>query len=296
MNKQSLLIVMMLVLFAWSCAWSEELPWDVKTPFKEATIYYELSGTEVGKETLYIQEFGARQAKHRSTTATLMGISKDTQTIQITDQNWIYHYDIREKTGGKTTNPVKIYRSEYAKLNAEEKKNFEKNAKELGPGGMFAQVDSVIRYKDDKILGFDCDIASVAGISTVYLLHKTAIPLKAETSVMGIKNNVIATKVDTSTPVPDDAFSAPTGITAQLDQPMESMMQEMVKNTVDTLKRADGIELMRQSGPLGMMGEAPLQQMLGREMEGDGDQEEQQELMRQINEALQHVRKQQPQK
>lgn len=286
---------MMLVLFAWPCVWSEELPWDVKTPFQEATIDYELSGTESGKETLYIKEFGARQARYRTSASTLMGVTKSTRTIQITDQNWICHYDLLGKTSGKTTNPVKIYRSEYAKLNAEEKTNFAKNAKELGAGGMFGQVNGTIRYKAQKILGFDCDVASVAGISTVYLLHNTALPLKAETSVMGITNNILATRIDTSTNVPGSVFLPPAGMTAQLDETMEAMMQEMVKNTVNTLKRADGIERMRQAGPLGMMGEAGLP-MTDRKMESEDNAQEEQELMRQINEALQHLQKEQPQR
>ena len=42
----------------------EDLPWEMKLPFKEATIHYELTGSEQGKETLYIKDYGKLRAKH----------------------------------------------------------------------------------------------------------------------------------------------------------------------------------------------------------------------------------------
>ena len=102
MNKRSLLVVTLVMFCGPSLAMGADLPWDVKTPFKEATIQYELTGMEQGKETLYIKDSGARQAKHRTSTATMMGTTKKTQTIDITDPDWIYRYDLIEKKGGKS--------------------------------------------------------------------------------------------------------------------------------------------------------------------------------------------------
>ena len=65
MRKQCLLVVSMILLFFCSLAWGEDLPWEMKLPFKEATIHYELTGSEQGKETLYIKEYGKLRAKHR---------------------------------------------------------------------------------------------------------------------------------------------------------------------------------------------------------------------------------------
>lgn len=296
MNKRSLLAMALVMLCGPSLSWGDDLPWEVKTPFKEATIQYELTGMEQGKEILYIKDSGARQAKHRTSTATMMGTTKKTHTIVLTDPDWISTYDLIEKKGGKATNPNKVYRTEYAKLTAEEKKNLEKNAKELGAGGMLGQFGSV-KQKAGKVLGYDCDIASVGGISTVYILHGTGIPLKAEASVMGMNNNVTATKVDTSSAIPDSAFAPPAGITAPLDQEMESMTVAMIKDTIDTLKRPDGAKQMQQAGPMGIMGGAGMKKMMEKEMQEDGaTQEEQQEMIRQMNEAMQQMQKQQPKK
>lgn len=296
MNKRSLLVVTLVMFCGSTLAMGEDLPWEVKTPFKEATIQYELTGMEQGKEILYIKDSGARQAKHHTSTATMMGTTKKTHTIDITDPDWIYRYDLIEKKGGKSTNPNKVYRTEYAKLNAEEKKNVEKNAKELGAGGMLGDFGSV-KQKAAKVLGYDCDIASVGGISTVYSIHGTGIPLKAEASVMGMNNNITATKVDTSSAIPDSVFAPPAGITAQLDEQMESMTVDMIKNTIETLKKPDGAKQMQQAGPMGMMGGAGMEKMMDKEMQAEGiNKEEQQEMMRQMNEAMKQMQKQQPKK
>jgi len=291
MDKKWLLLVSMILLLFACPAWSEELPWEKKLPFKEATIHYELTGMEQGKETLYIRDYGKHQAKHRQATSTIMGTTQKNQTVQITDPDWLYTYDLVEKTGGKTTNPNKLYMAEYTKLTGEEKKNFEKNAKELGTG-MIGQFGGSVKQKGGKVLGYDCDIVTVGGISTVYALHDTGIPLRAEASVMGMNNVTSATKIDTSTAIPDSAFAPPAGINAVLDQNMEEMMTSMIKDTVDTLKKPDGAKQMQQAGPMGMMGGAGMQKMMQKEMQAEGmDPQEQQEMMRQMNEAMQQMQK-----
>lgn len=302
MNKQGVLMVSMVLLFLVSLAWGEDLPWEMKLPFKEATIHYDLSGSEQGKETLYIKEYGKLRAKHRQATTTMMGVTTKTQTLEITDPDWMYSYDLIEKKGVKTTNPRKIYLAEYSKLNAEEKRNFEKNSKELGTS-MMGQFGGSVKQKGAKMLGYDCDVTTVNGMSTVYLLHGTDIPLRAEVSVMGMNNTNAATKVDTATALPASAFAAPAGLVATVDQEAENMMTAMIKNTVDTLKQPDGAKRMQQAGPMGMMEGAGgmekgmRQQGVQQGMLPEGmSQEEQQEMMRQMGEAMQHMKKMQPQK
>lgn len=290
MNKKSLLWLtpMILLLFVTGRAWSEELPWDMKLPFQEATIHYELSGSEKGKETLYVKEYGKRQAKHRSSVMTIMGMTKKTETLEIVDPDWIYSYDLVEKKGSKTTNPNKLYREEYNKLSAGEKKNFEKNAKEMG-SGMMGQFGGSVTQKGGKVLGYDCDVVTVGGMSTVHVLHGSNISLRSETSAMGMNNVQAATKIDTSTAIPDNAFASPAGITAVRDEEAELMMAGMIKNTVDTLMKPDGAKLMQQAGPMGMLGAGDMQQ---EEMEDAGmNPEEQQEAMRQMREALERMQK-----
>jgi hypothetical protein len=206
MRKNCLPAVSMILLFFCSSAGAEELPWEMKTPFKEATIHYELTGSEQGKKTLYIKEHGQYRATYHQGTSTIMGMSNTTNTIELIDPEWIYTFDLIEKKGEKTTNPNKMYRQEYTKLNAEEKKNFTKNSKELG-NTMMSQFGGSVKQKSEKILGYDSDVTTVGGMSTVYLLHGTDIPLRSEVAVMGMNSTQAATKIDTSTAIDGIVFS-----------------------------------------------------------------------------------------
>jgi hypothetical protein len=292
MKKLCLLVVSMILLFFCSLAWGVDLPWEMKLPFKEATIHYELTGSEQGKETLYIKEYGKLRAKHRQATATMMGMTKKTETVEIIDPDWMYTYDLVDKKGEKTTNPRKIYLTEYNKFNGEEKKNFEKNAKELGTS-MMGQFGGSVQQKAGKILGYDCDITTVGGMSTVHLLHGTDIPLRSEVAIMGMNSTNAATKIDTSAAIPGSAFAPPQGIDATLNHEAENMMAGMIQQTMDTLKKPDGAKQMQAAGPMGMMGAGGMEQ--GMKDEGMSP-EEQQEMMRQMNEAMQQMQKNQPKK
>ncbi|MDR2551233.1 MAG: hypothetical protein LBD10_13645 [Desulfobulbus sp.] len=291
MNKKSLLWLTPMILLLVGRAWAEDLPWEMKLPFKEATIQYELTGSDKGTETLYVQEYGKRQARTHASVMSMMGTTQKTDTVQITDPDWIYTYDLVGKKGTKTTNPTKLYREEYNKLSAEGKKNFEKNAKELG-SGMLGQFGAKVKQKGAKVLGYDCDVTTVGGMSTVYILHGSNIPLRSETTVMGMNNVLNATKIDTAAPVPDKVLAPPAGIEPMLDQQTDLMMTRMVKDTVATLAKPDGAKVMQQAGPMGMMGGANMQQQLQDSMKEQGlSPEQQQEAMRQLNEAMQQMQK-----
>jgi len=283
MNKRSLLwlIPMILLLVGRVCA--AELPWEMKAPFKEATIQYELTGSDKGTEILYVKEYGQRQARVQTSTMTMMGTTHQTNTIQITDPDWVYQYDLVADRGTKTTNPLKIYKEEYGKLTAEQKKNFERNSKELGVD-MIGQFGAQVKQKGAKILGYDCDVTTVSGTSTFYILSGSNIALRTEVSVMGMNNISAATKVDTAASVPDSVFAPPAWIEPKLDQQEEKMMVAMVKDTVTTLAKPDGAKQMQQAGPMG--GKNMQQQM----KEGMSPAE-QQEAMRQLQEAMQKMQK-----
>ncbi len=289
MKKCYLLVVSMILLFLSSLAWGEDLPWEMKLPFKEATIQYNLGGSQQGSETLYIKDYGKLRAKHHKGTATVMGTTTKTETLEVIDPDWIYSYNLIEKKGEKTTNPRKLYQAEYSKLTAEEKRNFEKNSKELGTG-MMGKHGGSIKQNAEKILGYDCDVTTVGGMSTVYLLHGSDIPLRTEVSMMGMKSSNTATKVDTSGSVPSSAFDPPPGISAQLNMEMETMMADTIKKSIDTLKRPDGAQKMLQSGP--GMGLGGMQK--GMEAEGMS-KEEQQEMMQQMEAAMKQMKKRTPQ-
>lgn len=251
MNKNLMLSVPFLGFFFASFALGSDLPWEKQLPFQQATIQYDLKGNQQGRETLYIKDSGKLQAKHHRSSMTIMGMTTKKETIELTDPDWVRSYDLVEHTGYKTTNPNKLYRAEYNKLNEAEKKYFEKNAKELG-SSMQAQFGGSVQEKGATVVGYVCDVVTVGGLSTVYLLHDSDIVLGSETSVMGINNTLAATVVDTSTAIPATAFMPPAGISAAIDQEQETILAETITRVVATLKRPDGVEAMKKMGPLSM--------------------------------------------
>lgn len=271
-----------------SLALGADLPWEKRPPFKEAIIHYQLTGSEQGSETLYVRDYGRVRAKHRQASATIMGMTNKTATLELTDPDWVTTYNLIEKTGEKMTNPQKIYQKEYSKFNAEERKNFEKNAKELGSSVM-GNFGAAVKQSSAKLLGFDCDVTSVGGMSTVYLLHGTDIPLKSEVSVMGMASTNLATKVDTSASIPDTAFQPPAAISAQTNAEAENMLTGTIEQVMETLKRPDGAKAMQQFGqPMSPAGAMP------QAMEGGGGQAEQQQLLREMEAAMKKFNQQKP--
>lgn len=266
-----------------------DLPWEVKLPFKEATIHYTLSGSQQGQETLYIKDAGRLRAKYHKASATMMGVTTSNDTVEFIDPDWIYTYDLAAKTGAKTTNPAKVYQAEYNKLSATEKKNFEKNAQEFG-AGMMSQFGGSVSRSSGQVLGYDCEVITVNnGMSTVYQLRGSDLPLRTDVSVMGMQNSTVATKVDTAAAIPATAFTHPAGITAVQDAQADAMMISTIQGMVQRLKEPDGAKTMQQGGAAAMM-----QPAMQQAMEEDGlSKEEQQEMMRQMQEAMQQMQKQQ---
>lgn len=292
MKKRSVLALPLVLFCLVAVAFAGDLPWEMKLPFKQATIRYELKGSQQGTETLYVKEFGKIRAKHHKSSATIMGMTKKSDTIEITDPDWVTTYDLIEKTGEKVTNPTKLYLAEYNKFNSEEKRNFEKNSKELG-ASMMGKFGGSIKQKSAQHLGYDCDVSTIDGMSNVYLLHGSDIPLRSEVSVMGMTNSVNATAVDTNASIQDSVFMPPAGITATSNQEAESMIAGTIKQTMDTLKRPDGAKAMQQMGspmmPIGPMGEP------GMEDDGPMSKEEHAQMMKEMEAAMERLKQMKPQ-
>jgi len=268
MKKRCLLAVPMIFFSLSTVVRAGDLPWEMKLPFKQATIRYELKGTQQGTETLYVKEFGKIRAKHHKASTTMMGMTNKSETIEITDSDWVTTYNVIEKSGEKITNPTKLYIAEYNKFNVEEKRNFEKNSKELG-ASMMGKFGGTIKQNSAKVLGYDCDVTTVNGMSTVYLMHGSDIPLRSEVSVMGMANSINAIAVDTNATVPDSAFMPPAGITASFNQESETIIAGTIQNIMDTLKRPDGAKAMQQMGSP-MMPAGALQSQGMENSGGDG--------------------------
>lgn len=219
-----------------NAAGAEQGPWDKTLPFEKATVTYELSGNEQGAEVMYIADNGRRTATYRTSVTSMMGMKMTNETVSFQDPDWIYIYDLKEQTGTKATNPVKYMREEYEKLSPEEKKNVQKNAERFGVS-MMGVGGGDFQENAGKLLGYDCDRTTMMG-TTVYTIHSTPVPLKTETSIMGMKMNSVATSFEKGKAAAGK-FEHPVGITAVHDPQGDSFTRQMAQQTVAWLKDPD---------------------------------------------------------
>jgi len=237
----ALIMVLLLPLLAKA---GDANPWERKLPFESATIQYILKGSEKGTETLYIRKHGKEMATYHAS-KTVMGIRRNTVTIMTLD--WLYNFDLEKKTGTKSVNPQKYMIEEYNKLSKAEQKQVMKNARNMGMS-MTKGMNGKIEMNATKILGIDCDKATVMG-STVYSIHKTGIPLKSDTSIMGfsMKKEAVAIKKD---PVDSKVFDFPAGIVPQEDPQADAMARSVAKQTIAMLKNPKGVSNGQPANPM----------------------------------------------
>lgn len=245
MKKNSLSILFLFLIFSIQgqfISHAAENPWDTHLPFEHATIHYEITGMETGEETLFIKDFGNHRALHHNGTTSLFGITTKTRRVQITDPQWQYTFDLEEGTGTRITNPKNFFQQEYDKLSAAEKENVNNNAEELGLS-MVKDFNGQVEVNAATLLGYSCDRTTISGM-TVYVIHKTDIPLRTEVDFGMMKGKTVATNIDQAVPTPQ-SFALPDNIEPVFDAAADELSRQMAAKYVATLKEPDGAERMR---------------------------------------------------
>jgi hypothetical protein len=263
-------LVTILGILPCSAVGAEELPWEKKLPFENATIHYTISGLEQGEEIIYIQKYGAEQATYRDSTTKIMGMAVQEKSVEFVDADFIYSYDLQAMEGTKSVNPQKYMSKAYNDLTAEEKKQVLKNAEELG--GAFSEgLGGDVEENAEKILGYECDKINVMGGGATYVIHGTGIPLKTEVNMMGMKMMTVATSVDKGK-VDPKFFAHPQGIEARVDPEADAMAEAMGQQMMTALKDPEAVK----KGIGGMHGSAVQENMT----------EEDKQMMEQAGELL----------
>lgn len=209
-------------------------PWNTNLPFEKATIQYAISGVEEGYEVLYIREFGQKTAKYRTSTVKIMGVEKITETVEFTDPDWIYTFDLQRRTATKSVNPQKYMDEEFAKLGDQEKRQLAKNSGRLNLGPMLGGMSDALAENVETILGFPCDKAQFVG-AEIYSIHGTTIPLRTEADIMGMRMLVEAVKIENES-APLSYFEHPRGIIPIYDSKADYMARSLAKETIAMLK------------------------------------------------------------
>ncbi len=230
----------------------DKTPWDTKLSFKHATITYTISGMQKGTQTLYITDHGRKTATYNNSSMTIMGMTQRTETIDFEDPDWVFHYDLVEKTGSKQTNPQKYIKEEYNKLSQKEKEQVLKNSKDTSPGSLLAGLNTKVEKDAREILGFSCDKVSMMGTS-MYSIHDSAIALLTDSNMMGVKMRVEATGIDKGKPS-EKYFEHPKGITAVYDPEADEMSRSMAAQVMEMLKNPEGLKMPEVVNPVMQQG------------------------------------------
>ena len=242
MNKKILHIFVLLLVLPVSVMAGSKSPWEMKLPFKQATIEYTISGVENGTETTYIRDSGKEVASYHTTKTSMMGMTIVNETVDITTPDWEYSFDITNHSGSKSVNPEKYMIEEYNKLSKAEKKQVHENVEQMG-SSVAEGLGGKVQQKAEKILGYSCDRADMMG-TVAYSIHGTDIPLRVESNMMGMRMKIEATAVKKGK-VADKFFQLPAGIEPHLDPQSDAIARSLAKETVDMLKDPKGAEKLR---------------------------------------------------
>lgn len=266
MKKGFLFGLVLLLLLPLSAVAGKKSPWEVKLPFKHATIHYTISGMENGSEVTYIRDYGREVATYHTTKTTMMGMTMVNESVDIETPEWLYQFDLTERTGTKSVNPQKYMVEEYNKLSKADKKRVDKNSEKMGVS--FAEgFGGNVQQNAKKILGYSCDRAEMMG-TVVYSIHGSGLPLLVESNMMGMSMKVEATSVDKGK-VAKKYFEFPQGIEVEYDPQSDTIAREMAKQTIAMLKDPESAK--KQGGMPTMQGQ---QQQMSPE-----DQQQMQEAM-----------------
>ena len=232
MKKMQSLCFGILVLLITALAYAGDSPWERQLPFESATVDYTVSGTMKGDKTIYVKDFGRTTAEYSSTTMKMMGMTHNQEEVIITTPDWVYSADLTEGTGTKQINPQKCMIEEYNRLSAGDREKAVKNAEAMGVG-IVDGMGGTMEEKATTILGYSCDRVSMMG-TTAYTISGSALPLKVEGEVMGMKISQVATDLKTGD-APASKFELPRSIRFENDPETDRMIREQAKRVMQNL-------------------------------------------------------------
>jgi len=181
---------------------------------KSAIIEYALSGAQTGTETVYIDEWGKREARYTQADMTMMGQTIKSNRLTILDGEWIYAIDLDKKSGTKIKNPM------FESLEATADGDFTQIGVEM------MQKMGGVKIGSEAIAGKPCDVWEIKDIGTKSWLWNT-IPLKTEASMGDMSMASTAVKVAEGALIPQEKLEIPSDVQMSDSQQFTQMMERM---------------------------------------------------------------------
>jgi len=208
---------------------------------KSAQIQYEILGTGNvmgvptkinGTSSLLFKDYGNLEITHEKFSQDIMGQKETTEDIIKLEGNTVYSVDLEDKIIYKQKIPLD---SDDPALSLKGKKSL------VSLGGKLIGMGKVLEY--------DCEIWELSGIKMC--MYKS-VPLKTETTIMGIKQTQIAKKIKFNLSISDDKFKLPnypiktrvdmmSENIKQMEEEMRNMTPEQRKMMQDMMKNMGGM-------------------------------------------------------
>ncbi len=168
---------------------------------KSAIIKYKVSGMNNGTETVYIDDWGRREAIYKKFTTKMMGIDieRNVMTLITENGNWIYNIDLNSRTA------IKMNRSGFEALQGNSGSNMD-----VAIGAM--------KIGTEKILGRVCDVWKKSyPYSMAWMWKGIALKKDHEVAAMGVLTE--ATEIQENVSITEDKLTIPSDVKIKVLDP-----------------------------------------------------------------------------
>lgn len=173
-----------------------------KYPVKSGIVEYKWEGSTSGTETLYFDDYGYKEAKYNKTSTSMMGMTIESNTLEIFDGSTVYSVNLDENTASKT--------------NMAELEELGDNADYEDYSSLTIESLGYVMKGQETICGKTCDVYE--GMGKIWMWK--GLVLKSSTKVLGIEATITATSIKTDVSIPSSKFELPEGVelTIEIDE------------------------------------------------------------------------------
>jgi hypothetical protein len=161
---------------------------------KSAIIKYKVSGMNNGTETVYIDDWGRREARYKKFTTKMMGIDLERNFMTLITENgkWVYNIDLNSKTAIRMDN-----------------KGFK--ALQGNSGSNMDVAIGAVKAGTEEILGKTCDVWKKSNpYSMAWMWKGIALRKDRDVAAMGVVTEAIEIQENVS--IPEDKLTIPSDV------------------------------------------------------------------------------------
>lgn len=168
---------------------------------KSAIIKYKVSGMNNGTETVYIDDWGRREAIYKKFTTKMMGIDLDRNFMTLITENgkWVYNIDLNSRIA------IRMNNAGFKALQG-------------NSGGNMDVAIGAVKIGTEEILGKVCDVWEKSyPFSKTWMWKGIALKKDQDVSAMGVVSE--ATEIQINISIPEDKLMIPSDVKVKVLDP-----------------------------------------------------------------------------